>query len=91
MQDTDHFVRAGELGDKVVQTGVIGDRTANKAPGFIGMIAGFMVYETPHIAVDRVDGGKFLQFGEGGDGDSLTLLPGAATRRPTQGPSWAGL
>jgi len=66
LQDADHFVRAGELGDKVVQYGLIGGeevaRTAAEAPGFIGMIAGFMVYETPHIPV--VDGAKYLLFGD---------------------------
>ena len=44
-QDTDHFVRAGELGDKIVQYGLVGGeevaRTAMQAPGFIGMIAGY--------------------------------------------------
>jgi hypothetical protein len=52
LQDTEHFVRAGELGDKVVQYGLIGGtevaRTAAEAPGFVGTVAGFMVYETPH-------------------------------------------
>lgn len=66
LNDTDHFVRAGELGDKVVQYGVIGGedvaRTAQSAPGFIGMIAGYMVYETPHVPA--AGGGKFLLFGD---------------------------
>ncbi len=52
LQDTAHFVRAGQLGDAVVQYGRIGGeevaRKASEAPGFIGMIAGFSVYETPH-------------------------------------------
>ena len=66
LQDTEHFVRAGELGDKVVQYGLIGGeevaRTAAEAPGFIGMIAGFMVYETPHVV--RSSGNKYLLFGD---------------------------
>jgi P22 coat protein - gene protein 5 len=66
LQDTDHFVRAGELGDKVVQYGLIGGeevaRTAMEAPGFIGMLAGFMVYETPHVPV--ISGSKYLLFGD---------------------------
>jgi hypothetical protein len=66
LQDVDHFVRAGELGDKVVQYGLLGGeevaRTAVEAPGFIGMIAGFMVYETPHVPV--ISGAKYLLFGD---------------------------
>jgi hypothetical protein len=66
LQDTEHFVRAGELGDKVVQYGLIGGeevaRTAAQAPGFIGMIAGFSVYETPHVPT--ASGNKFLLFGD---------------------------
>ena len=67
LQDTDHFVRAGELGDQVVQYGLIGGeevaRTAAEAPGFIGMIAGYSVYETPHIPFDG-NGNKRLLFGD---------------------------
>jgi hypothetical protein len=67
LQDTEHFVRAGELGDKVVQYGLVGGeevaRTAAQAPGFVGMVAGFAVYETPHIANDG-SGHKFLMFGD---------------------------
>ena len=66
LQDTEHFVRAGELGDKVVQYGLIGGeevaRTAAEAPGFVGMVAGFAVYETPHVP--RVSGNKVLLFGD---------------------------
>jgi hypothetical protein len=67
LQDTEHFVRAGELGDKVVQYGLIGGeevaRTAAEAPGFVGMVAGFAVYETPHVP--RTNGGnKVLLFGD---------------------------
>ena len=66
LQDTEHFVRAGELGDKVVQYGLVGGeevaRTAAQAPGFIGMVAGFAVYETPHVPT--ASGNKFLLFGD---------------------------
>jgi len=66
LQDTEHFVRAGELGDKVVQYGLIGGeevaRTAAQAPGFVGMVAGFAVYETPHVP--RNSGNKVLLFGD---------------------------
>ena len=66
LQDTEHFVRAGELGDKVVQYGLIGGeevaRTAAQAPGFVGMVAGFAVYETPHVP--RPSGNKVLLFGD---------------------------
>jgi P22 coat protein - gene protein 5 len=67
LQDTEHFVRAGELGDKVVQYGLIGGeevaRTAAQAPGFVGMVAGFAVYETPHIPRNG-SGNKVLLFGD---------------------------
>ena len=67
LQDTEHFVRAGELGDKVVQYGLIGGeevaRTAAQAPGFVGMVAGFAVYETPHVPRNG-SGNKFLLFGD---------------------------
>jgi P22 coat protein - gene protein 5 len=66
LKDTEHFVRAGELGDKVVQYGLIGGeevaRTAAEAPGFVGMIAGFSVYETPHTP--QSGGNKYLTFGD---------------------------
>lgn|GEM_PF-2977459 len=66
LQDTEHFVRAGELGDKVVQYGLVGGeevaRTAAEAPGFVGMVAGFAVYETPHVP--RSGGNKYLLFGD---------------------------
>jgi hypothetical protein len=66
LQDTEHFVRAGELGDKVVQYGLVGGeevaRTAAQAPGFVGMVAGFAVYETPHVP--RASGNKYLLFGD---------------------------
>lgn len=66
LQDTAHFVRAGELGDQIVQYGLIGGeqvaRTASEAPGFIGVLAGYMVYETPHIEVSG--GSKFLLLGD---------------------------
>lgn len=66
LQDTDHFIRGGELGDQMVQTGLIGgvevQRRASEAPGFIGMIAGYMVYETPHLPTSGAT--KFLLFGD---------------------------
>jgi hypothetical protein len=66
LNDTSHFIRASELGDKIVQAGVIGGedvaRTAAEAPGFIGMIAGYMVYETPNVPT--AGGAKFLLFGD---------------------------
>jgi hypothetical protein len=71
LQDVDHFVRAGELGDKVVQYGLVGGdevaRTAAQAPGFIGMIAGYAVYETPHTpktGTQGSGGSKFILFGD---------------------------
>jgi hypothetical protein len=66
LQDTEHFVRAGELGDKIVQYGLVGGeevaRTAAEAPGFVGMVAGFAVYETPHVP--RSGASKFVLFGD---------------------------
>lgn len=66
LQDTDHFIRAGELGDSIVQTGLIGgemvQRRASEAPGYIGQIAGYTVYETPHVPTSG--GTKFLLFGD---------------------------
>jgi len=66
LQDTEHFIRAGELGDKVVQFGLLGGeevaRSAVDAPGFLGMVAGYMVYETPHVPTS--DGAKYLLFGD---------------------------
>jgi hypothetical protein len=66
LQDTEHFVRAGELGDKIVQYGLVGGeevaRTAAQAPGFIGMVSGFAVYETPHVP--RSGASKYLLFGD---------------------------
>jgi hypothetical protein len=66
LQDSFHFIRAGQLGDQVVQYAKIGGeevaRTAQQAPGFAGMCAGFAVYETPHVPNDG-SGHKFLLFG----------------------------
>jgi hypothetical protein len=66
LNDVEHFVRAGELGDKVVQMGLIGGeevaRTAQEAPGFVGMACGFMIYETPHVPTSGAS--KFLLFGD---------------------------
>ena len=67
MEDTNHFIRYGDVGDMVVQEAMIGGeavkRTAGEAPGFIGRIAGFNVYETPHVPSDA-DGSKYLLFGD---------------------------
>ena len=50
----------------IVQYGLIGGeevaRTAAQAPGFVGMIAGFAVYETPHVPL--ASGSKYLLFGD---------------------------
>lgn len=66
LQVTEHFIRAGELGDKVVQLGLLGGeevaRSAPDAPGFLGMVAGYMVYETPHVPTS--DGARYLLFGD---------------------------
>lgn len=66
MEDTNHFIRAGDLGDKIVQSGYIGGedvaRTAQNAPGFIGMVAGYPVYETPHVPTDS-DGNRYILAG----------------------------
>ncbi len=52
LNDVVHFIRATDLGDRVVQTAMLGGgsegRTAGQANGFIGMCAGFSVYEINH-------------------------------------------
>lgn len=60
-QDTAHFVRASDLGDAIVQEGFIGPRGAQNAPGFIGKMLDFAVYETPHVIT--AGGAKQLIFG----------------------------
>lgn len=62
LQDTAHFIRASDLGDAIVQNAFIGDRTAATAPGFIGRVLGYSVYETPHIITSG--GAKQLLFGD---------------------------
>lgn len=60
-QDTAHFVRASDLGDAIVQEGFIGPRGAQNAPGFIGKVLDFAVYETSHVVT--AGGAKQLIFG----------------------------
>jgi hypothetical protein len=62
LNDTTHFVRASDLGDAIVQEGTFGPRTAQDAPGFIGRIAGYDVYETPHVPTSGAN--KYLIFGD---------------------------
>lgn len=68
LTDTAHFIRAGDLGDKVVQSGMIGgvevQRTAANAPGFIGEIAGYNVYESNNIAKSDAGAVKYILFGD---------------------------
>jgi hypothetical protein len=51
--DTAHFIRATDLGDSIVLSGKFDARgngtPANRAPGFIGQIAGFDVYMVTHL------------------------------------------
>lgn len=51
--DTDHFIRASDLGDSIVMSGRFdkeGNGTpANRAPGFIGQILGFDTYMVTHL------------------------------------------
>jgi hypothetical protein len=67
VNDTAHFVRYGDMGDRVVQTALIGgelvERTAQEAPGFCGEILGFMVYCVPHVPVDA-HGCKIIPYGD---------------------------
>ena len=48
LKDTVHFIRSTDLGDKVAQMGTVDGLPAR--PGFLGMCAGFEVYESngPH-------------------------------------------
>lgn len=66
MNDTAHFIRATDLGDNVVQYALVGGETvvakAKEMPGFIGMIAGYLVFESNHVPV--VSTNKFLLFGD---------------------------
>jgi hypothetical protein len=65
-EDTAHFIRATNLGDQIVQRGMLGGeevaRTAQDAPGFIGMCAGFSTYEMAHLVNDGTQ--KYLMFGD---------------------------
>lgn len=59
LTDTKRFIKATDLGDRVVQNG-----TADGAlgrPGFIGRCAGFDIYESNAVPV--ASGAKYLQYG----------------------------
>lgn len=58
LNDTTHFIRATELGDRVVTSGMLG---ANEAPGFVGQCAGFDIYESNAVPV--ASSAKYLQYG----------------------------
>lgn len=58
--DTKRFIRATDMGDRVVMSGLPG-ATAGSAPGFIGWCAGFEVYESTQVPV--VGGSKYIQYG----------------------------
>ena len=65
-EDTAHFIRATDLGDNIVQTAHIGGTDmpvpAKETPGFIGMCAGFLVYECNHTPVSGLE--QVLLFGD---------------------------
>ena len=58
--DTKRFIRATDMGDRVVESGLPGV-TANAAPGYVGRCAGFDVYESTQVPV--VGGSKYIQYG----------------------------
>lgn len=60
LKDTTHFVRATDIGDQIVRNGTLASGTT--APGFIGRIAGFNVFESNNVPVDGTS--KYLQFGD---------------------------
>lgn len=64
LEDTVHFIRATDMGDKVVASGMVGAEMnkASNAPGFIGRIAGFDVYESTQLPSDA--NGRYLLFGD---------------------------
>lgn len=57
LNDTTHFIRSTDLGDAVVEGGMI----PMGRPGFIGRCAGFDVYESN--AVPNASGSKYLLYG----------------------------
>ena len=59
LMDTLHFIRATDLGDKVVTEG--SSAFGGNRPGFIGRIAGFDVYESNQVPTDA--NGKYIQYG----------------------------
>jgi hypothetical protein len=60
LNDTKRFIRATDLGDQVVQSGLPG-MTASNAPGFVGRCAGFDIYESNAVPVAA--GSKYIQYG----------------------------
>lgn len=61
LEDTSHFVRAGDLGDEVVEQATFG--APGPALGYIGRIAGFDVFECAHCYSSG--GTTYLPFGRG--------------------------
>jgi hypothetical protein len=66
LSDTSHFIRATDLGDRVVQQALFGDQAVNRTassnvPGFVGMCMGFSVYESNHVPTSGSS--KYLMFG----------------------------
>ena len=59
LMDTLHFIRATDLGDRVVTDG--SSAFGGNRPGYIGRIAGFDVYESNQVPTDA--NGKYLQYG----------------------------
>lgn len=60
LKDTVHFIRSTDLGDKVAQMGTVDGLPAR--PGFLGMCAGFEVYESNAVPSDA--SGKYLVYGD---------------------------
>jgi hypothetical protein len=58
LNDTTHFIRSTELGDRMVQQGTIAD---GGRPGFVGQCAGFSIYKSN--AVPSASGAKYLLYG----------------------------
>jgi hypothetical protein len=66
LSDTAHFIRATDLGDRVVQEALFDDRSVGRTassnvPGFIGQCMGFSVYESNHIPTSGSS--KFIMCG----------------------------
>jgi hypothetical protein len=58
LNDTTHFIRATDLGDRIVTQGTIG---GGGRPGFVGQCAGFDIYKSN--AVPQASSAKYLQYG----------------------------